>query len=142
MRYENGCARPWGGYRRSRSWPSSYARSRWTALTRYRDDGRIEIDNNAAERALRAAALGGKNYLLCGSDASGERAAAIYSLIGTANLNNLDPQACLRYVIERIADYPIKSVDELLPWNVASVLRGEEPARTRCLNHPPTVNMT
>ena len=97
-----------------------YVLTRWTALTRYRDDGRIEIDNNAAERALRAVALGRKNYLFCGSDAGGERAAAMYSLIGTAKLNGLDPEAYLRYVIERIGDHPINRVEELLPWNVAS----------------------
>jgi transposase len=97
----------------------SYVLTRWTALTRYRDDGRIEIDNNAAERALRVVALGRKNYLFCGSDAGGERAAAIYSLIGTAKLNGLDPEAYLRHVIERIGDHPINRVEELLPWNVA-----------------------
>jgi len=95
-----------------------YVLTRWSALTRYRDDGRIEIDNNAAERALRVVALGRKNYLFCGSDAGGERAAAIYSLIGTAKLNGLDPEAYLRYVIERIGDHPINGVHELLPWNV------------------------
>jgi transposase len=104
----------------------SYILSRWTALTRYRDDGRIEIDNNAAERALRAVALGRKNYLFCGSDAGGERAAAIYSLIGTAKLNDIDPEAYLRYALERIADHPINRIDELLPWNVAAALRGDE----------------
>lgn len=103
-----------------------YILTRWTALTRYYQDGRIEIDNNAAERALRAVALGRKNYLFCGSDAGGERAAAIYSLIGTAKLNDMDPQAYLRYVIERIADYPINRVAELLPWNVADALQGDQ----------------
>ena len=72
-----------------------YALSRWEALLRYVDDGRIEIDNNAAERALRTVALGRKNYLFAGSDAGGERAAAIYSLIGSAKLNGLDPEAYL-----------------------------------------------
>ena len=104
-----------------------YILTRWTALTRYRDDGRIEIDNNAAERALRAVALGRKNYLFCGSDAGGDRAAAIYSLIGTAKLNGLDPEAYLRHVLDRIADHPINRVDELLPWTVAAALPHDLP---------------
>ena len=95
-----------------------YALSRWNALTRYRDDGRLEIDNNAAERALRAVALGRKNWLFAGSDEGGERAAAIYSLLGTAKLNDLDPEAYLRYVLERIAEHPINRIEELLPWSV------------------------
>jgi len=95
-----------------------YALSRWDALLRYVDDGHIEIDNNAAERALRTVALGRKNYLFAGSDAGGERAAAIYSLIGTAKLNGLDPEAYLRNVLFRIADHPINRIEELLPWNV------------------------
>jgi len=95
-----------------------YALSRWSALTRYRDDGRLEIDNNAAERALRAVALGRKNWLFAGSDEGGERAAAIYSLLGTAKLNDLDPEAYLRYVLERIAEHPINRIEELLPWSV------------------------
>ncbi len=99
-----------------------YALSRWRALTRYRDDGRIEIDNNAAERALRAVALGRKNYLFAGSDAGGERAAAIYSLVGTAKLNALDPEGYLRYVLTHIAEHPITRVAELLPWNIAAQL--------------------
>jgi transposase len=102
-----------------------YVLTRWTALTRYRDDGRIEIDNNAAERALRVVALGRKNYLFCGSDAGGERAAAIYSLIGTAKLNGIDPEAYLSHVIVRIGEHPINRVDELLPWNVAEALRSD-----------------
>jgi transposase len=97
-----------------------YSLSRWTALTRYCDDGRIEIDNNAAERALRAVALGRKNFLFAGSDAGGERAAAFYSLIGTAKLNGLDPEAYLREVFTRIAEHPINRIEELLPWNLAA----------------------
>lgn len=97
-----------------------YALGRWEALLRYVDDGGIEIDNNAAERALRTVALGRKNYLFAGSDAGGERAAAIYSLIGTAKLNDIDPEAYLRDVLIRIADHPVNRIDELLPWNLAS----------------------
>ncbi len=99
-----------------------YALGRWTALTRYCDDGQLEIDNNAAERALRPVALGRKNYLFAGSDNGGERAAALYSLIGTAQLNGLDPEAYLRHVIGCIGEHPINRVDELLPWNVADRL--------------------
>jgi hypothetical protein len=96
-----------------------YALARWRALLRYLDDGSIEIDNSAAERALRVVALGRKNYLFAGSDQGGERAAAIYSLLGTAKLNGLDPELYLRHVLERIADHPINRLDDLLPWNVA-----------------------
>ena len=95
-----------------------YSLGRWTALTRYVDDGRLEIDNNAAERALRGVSLGRKNYLFMGSDAGGERAAAFYSLVETAKLNGLDPEAYLREVFTRIADHPINRIDELLPWNI------------------------
>jgi transposase len=95
-----------------------YALSRWDALARYIEDGHIEIDNNAAERSLRGVALGRKNYLFAGSDAGGERAAAIYSLIGSAKLNDRDPEAYLREVLTRIADHPISRIDELLPWNI------------------------
>jgi transposase len=95
-----------------------YALGLWEALTRYCDDGRLEIDNNAAERALRAVALGRKNYLFAGSDTGGERAAAIYSLIGTAKLNDRDPEAYLRAVLTRIADHPVNRIGELLPWNL------------------------
>ena len=95
-----------------------YALSRWDALVRYIDDGHIEIDNNAAERSLRGVALGHKNYLFAGSDTGGERAAVIYSLIGSAKLNDLDPEAYLQEVLTRIADHPINRIDELLPWNL------------------------
>ena len=97
-----------------------YSLVRWTALTRYVDDGRIEIDNSAAERALRGVALGRNNYLFMGSDAGGERAAAMYSLVETAKLNGLDPQAYLREVFARIAGHPINRIEELLPWNISA----------------------
>ena len=103
---------------------TGYSLTRWRALTRYRDDGRIEIDNNAAERAMRGVALGRNNYLFMGSDAGCERAALIYSLVETAKLNGPDPQAYLREVLTRIAEHPINRFDELLPWNIAQ--RGEE----------------
>jgi len=95
-----------------------YAMSRWKALTRFIADGTVEIDNNTAERALRAVALGRKNYLFAGSDAGGERAAAIYSLVGSAKLQGLDPQAYLRHVIARIAEHAVNRIEELLPWRV------------------------
>ncbi len=99
-----------------------YALARWRALTRYCDNGRIEIDNNAAERALRTVALGRKNWLFAGSDRGGERAAAIYSLIGTAKLNGLDPYAYLHHVLTHLPDHPINRVHELLPWSLAATL--------------------
>lgn len=94
-----------------------YTLARWKALTRFVEDGRLEIDNNAAERSIRPLALGRKNYLFAGSDAGGERAAAIYSLIETAKLNGLDPEAYLRDILSRVADHPINRIGELLPWN-------------------------
>jgi hypothetical protein len=97
-----------------------YALARWAALVRYVEDGRIEIDNNAAERALRAVTIGRKNYLFAGSDEGGERAAAIYRLIGTAKLNSIDPEAYLRQIIDCIAEHPVNRVPELLPWNITT----------------------
>jgi hypothetical protein len=103
-----------------------YTLLRWTAFTRYRDDGRIEIDNNTAERSIRPVVLGRRNYLFAGSDAGGERAANIYSLIGTAMLNAMDPYLYLRHVLERIADHPINRIEELLPWNVAAMVPDQQ----------------
>lgn len=95
-----------------------YGLERWSALALFLDDGRVEMDNNAAERALRAVAIGRKNYLFAGSDAGGERAAAMYSLLGSAKLNGIDPEAYLSSVLHRIADHPINRIQELLPWNL------------------------
>ena len=99
-----------------------YALNLWPALLRYCDDGIIEIDNSAAERALRGVAIGRRNYLFAGADSGGERAAAIYSLIGTAKLNGVDPEAWLRHVLTNIADHPVNRVDDFLPWNCAAQL--------------------
>ena len=96
-----------------------YALNRWPALVYYCTDGRVEIDNLIAERALRGIAIGRRNFLFAGSDSGGERVAAMYSLIGSARLNGMDPEAYLHYIIERIADHPVNRIDELLPWNVA-----------------------
>ena len=93
-----------------------YMLKRWAAFTRFLDDGRICLTNNAAERALRGIALGRKAWLFAGSDRGGERAAAIYTLIGTAKLNDVDPQAWLADVLGRINDHPASRLDELLPW--------------------------
>ena len=99
-----------------------YSLGRWPALVRYAQDGQVEIDNNAAEREIRAVALDRKNWLFAGSDAAGERAATFYSLIGTAKLNGLDPQTYLAHVLERIGEHRVNRVAELLFRNVASSL--------------------
>jgi transposase len=94
-----------------------YMRGRWAALIRCFDDGRLALDNNPAERALRCVAIGRKNYLFAGSDAGGRRAAAMYSLIESAKLNGINPQHYLADVLARIADHPARRINELLPWN-------------------------
>lgn len=101
-----------------------YSLKLWPALTRYVDDGRIEIDNSAAERALRGVALGRRNFLFAGADSGGERAAAMYGLIGTARQNGVDPEAWLRHVLAHIAEHPVNRVDDFLPWNCADKLSG------------------
>jgi transposase len=93
-----------------------YMLKRWPAFTRFLEDGRICLTNNAAERALRCVALGRRNWTFCGSDRGGERAAAIYTLIATAKLNDVDPEAWLADVLRRINDHPASRLDELLPW--------------------------
>ena len=93
-----------------------YTTSRWLSMTRFTTDGRLEICNNAAERAMRPIAVGRHNWTVAGSDAGGERAALMYTLIETAKLNGLDPEAYLGQIIACIADYPGRRIAELLPW--------------------------
>jgi transposase len=95
----------------------NYSLNLWTALTRFLDDGRLCMSNNAAERAVRCVAVGRKNWTFAGSDAGGRRAAAIYTLIETAKLNDIDPQAWLADVLARLHDHPAKQISQLLPWN-------------------------
>jgi len=95
----------------------NYSLNRWDAFIRFLDDGRLCMSNNAAERELRAVALGRKNWTFAGSDEGGRRAAAIYTLIATAKLNNIDPQAWLADMLARLPDHPAKRIHELLPWN-------------------------
>ncbi len=94
-----------------------YMLTRWAAFTGFLGDGRVCLTNNAAERALRGIALGRKAWLFCGSDRGGQRAALMYSLIVTAKMNNIDPQAWLADVLDRIADHPAQKLDELMPWS-------------------------
>jgi len=95
-----------------------YTTSRWPSMTRYVQDGRLDMTNNAAERAIRPVAIGRNNWTFAGSDTGGERAAMMYTLIETCKLNGLDPEAYLRNVIGRIADHPISKINDLLPWNI------------------------
>ena len=95
----------------------NYMLRRWDAFTRFLDDGRVCLTNNAAERALRCVPLGRKAWLFCGSDRGGQRAAVLYTLIQTARLNDVDPQAWLADILARIADHPINRLNELMPWN-------------------------
>jgi hypothetical protein len=101
----------------------------WTALTNFVSDGRIDAHNNTAERALRGVAIGRKNYLHVGSDAGGQTAAVMYTLLGSAKLNGINPQRYLRHVLERIADHPSNRIDELLPWAVAAKWADEASAQ-------------
>ena len=96
-----------------------YMLKRWTSFTRFLEDGRICLTNNVAERALRGLALGRKAWLFAGSDRGGQRAALLYSLIVTAKLNDVDPQAWLADVLARIAEHPVGRLDDLLPWHWA-----------------------
>src|SRR4051812_311604 len=95
----------------------NYVLKRWASFTLFLEDGRVCLSNNAAERGLRGIALGRKSWLFCGSDRGGQRAAAMYSLIVTAKMNGVDPQAWLADILSRIAGHPAHRLDELLPWN-------------------------
>jgi hypothetical protein len=97
-----------------------YMLNRWDSFTRFLDDGRVCLSNNAAERALRGIALGRKAWLFAGSDRGGQRAAMMFSLIVSAKMNEVDPQAWLADVLARIADQPVQKLDELMPWNWAA----------------------
>jgi transposase len=101
-----------------------YMLKRWIAFTRFLDDGRICLSNNAAERGVRGIR---KSWLFCGSDRGGERAAVMYSLIVTAKMNDIDPQAWLADVLSRIAEHPVQRLDDLLPWNWSDHARSVAP---------------
>ncbi len=111
-----------------------YMLTRWPAFTRFLGDGRVCLTNNAAERALRCIALGRRSWLFAGSDRGGERAAAIYTLIATAKLNGINPQAWLADVLARIADHPAARLSELLPWHWRNPSR---PSRRRVITRLP-----
>ena len=108
-----------------------YMLKRWAAFIRFLDDGKICLSNNAAERALRGIAVGRRNWLFAGSDRGGDRAAAIYTLIATAKLNDVDPQAWLADVLRRIADHPRQPLADLLPWNWRSFFAAGQAAWRR-----------
>ena len=94
-----------------------YCLNRWNALTRFVDDGRLEMTNNAAERAIRPLTLGRRNWTFVGSDTGGDRAAVFFTIMQTCRLNGVNPEAYLADVITRIADHSAKNIDDLLPWN-------------------------
>lgn len=106
----------------------NYMLRRWSSFARFLDDGRICLSNNAAERALRGIALGRKSWLFCGSDRGGQRAAVLYSLIVSAKMNDIDPQAWLADILARIAAHPAHRIDDLLPWNWRSAQLRTQPA--------------
>jgi transposase len=105
-----------------------YQFNHWAAFTRFLDDGRICLSNNAAERSVRGIAVGRRNWTFCGSDSGGHRAAVMYTLIETAKLSDVDPRAWLADVLARIADHPARRIDDLLPWNWKAA-REREPAK-------------
>jgi transposase len=99
-----------------------YQLNHWAAFTRFLDDGRICLSNNAAERAIRGIAVGRRNWTFCGSDSGGHRAAVMYTLIESAKLSEVDPKAWLANVLARIADHPARQIEALLPWNWKAAL--------------------
>ncbi|MBP1295771.1 hypothetical protein M2192_000375 [Bradyrhizobium elkanii USDA 61] len=105
----------------------NYLLNRWAAFTRFLDDGRICLSNNAAERALRGVAIGRRNWTFAGSDAGGNRAAAVYTLIETCKMNDVDPQAWLADVLARLPDHPVNRVADLLPWNWKATQQPKRP---------------
>ena len=113
-----------------------YTLSRWGSLTHILRDGRVCIDNSAAERAMRPIAIGRRNWTFAGSDAGGERAAAIYSLIETAKINGIDPEDYLRKMLERIADHPVRRVADLLPLEHHRAQGTPRSARGRLITTP------
>ena len=127
-----------GAWRAKPQLRSDYALSRWRALARYTGDGRLEIDNSAAERALRAVALGQKNHLFVGPDCGSERAAAIYSLIGSAKLNGLGPEIYLRIVLAQIATIPSVASRNSCPGTSPSPSRPNPPKPLRYTHQAPT----
>jgi transposase len=102
-----------------------YQLNHWAAFTRFLDDGRICLSNNAAERAIRGIAIGRRNWTFCGSDSGGHRAAVMYTLIESAKLSEVDPKAWLADVLARIADHPARQIEALLPWNWKAALKRE-----------------
>ncbi len=110
----------------------NYSLNRWAELMLFCEDGQAEISNILAENALRCVSLGRKNFMFAGSDSGGERAAAMYGLIGSCKLNGINPRTYLEYVLTHIADHKVNRIEELLPWNVAPKLRdkGGPPAST------------
>jgi transposase len=109
-----------------------YSLSNWTALTNFVDDGRIDAHNNTVERALRGVALGRKNYLHFGSDTGGHTAAVMYTLLGSARLNGINPQRYLRHVLGASVTIPAR-IDELLPWAVAAKWEEETTVKNMAL---------
>ena len=107
----------------------AYTFNHWQAFTRFLDDGRVCLSNNAAERSVRGIAVGRRNWTFCGSDTGGHRAAVMYTLIETAKLSGVDPRAWLADVLARIADHPMQRLDELLPWNWQAARETAAPAK-------------